>query len=66
MEEGVELKIISSDNSSIQKTKIIGQSKFYDDVTPSVGSPEKQDQMKPDDYGEEGIDYYNFHCECNF
>lgn len=53
MERGGDIKIISSDISNVQNTKTIGQSKFYD-VTPSVVTPEKQDEMKPDDYLDEG------------
>lgn len=54
MDENTDLKIITSNISSIQRTKTIGQSKFYD-VAPSVVTPEKQDQMKPEDYFEAGI-----------
>ncbi|XP_014214371.1 rab GTPase-activating protein 1-like isoform X2 [Copidosoma floridanum] len=49
MDEIGDTKIISSNISSIQKTKTIGQSKFYD-VSSTEVTPEKQDEMKPDDY----------------
>lgn len=44
-----DIKIIGSSHN----TKKVGQSKFYE-VTPCVVATEKQDVMKPDDYGEEG------------
>lgn len=49
MNEGSEIKVISNKNVTIQKTKTVGQSKFYDVTTLT----EKQDEMKPDD-SEEG------------
>lgn len=52
MNEETEIKLNLNKNVNIQKTKTIGQSKFYD-VT-SV-APEKQDEMKPDDAEEEGV-----------
>ncbi|XP_058799127.1 rab GTPase-activating protein 1-like isoform X2 [Phymastichus coffea] len=53
-DENMELKIVTSDISNIQRTKTIGQSKFYD-ITPSIVTPEKQDEMKPEDYFEEEL-----------
>uniref|UniRef100_A0ABD2VXZ4 Rab-GAP TBC domain-containing protein n=1 Tax=Trichogramma kaykai TaxID=54128 RepID=A0ABD2VXZ4_9HYME len=35
--------------TTVQQTKTIGQSKFYD-VAPIATTPEKQDEMKPDNY----------------
>lgn len=45
MENVDNVKIIVAD----QKTKTVGRSKFYD-----VSSSEKQDQMKPEDYEDDG------------
>ena len=44
-----DIKIIGT----TQNPKKVGQSKFYD-LTPCVVSTEKQDVMKPDDYGDDG------------
>ncbi|OXU24097.1 hypothetical protein TSAR_015712 [Trichomalopsis sarcophagae] len=55
MNEDTELKIIPSNVSNIQKTKTIGQSKFYDVTSSCAVTPEKQDEEKPDDYIEEEL-----------
>lgn len=55
MNEDTDLKIIPSNVSNIQKTKTIGQSKFYDVTSSCAVTPEKQDEEKPDDYIEEGL-----------
>lgn len=50
MEEAFNLDI----DTSLLRTKTIGQSKFYDTVT-GLSSPEKEDEMKPEDeYFEDG------------
>lgn len=48
MDDSIDMKI---DTSTLERTKTIGQSKFYD-IEP--GSPEKQDEMKSDEYFEDG------------
>lgn len=48
--EGSEFKVTGA---SEEKTKKVGQSKFYD-VSSCVVASEKQDVMKPEEYLEEG------------
>lgn len=51
MSEGTDIKLMSNKTLTIQKTKTIGQSKFYDVTSVTF---EKQDEMKPEDT-EEGL-----------
>lgn len=54
--ESNEYKIVSSAQTQ-PKSKKVGQSKFYD-VSSCMVASEKQDIMKPEDYIDEGTNYY--------
>lgn len=57
--ESNEYKIVSSAQQTQPKSKKVGQSKFYD-VSSCMVASEKQDIMKPEDYIDEGTNYYFF------
>lgn len=57
--ESNEYKIVSSAQQTQPKSKKVGQSKFYD-VSSCMIASEKQDIMKPEDYIDEGMNYYFF------
>ena len=55
--ESNDYKIVSSAQQNQPKSKKVGQSKFYD-VSSCMVASEKQDIMKPEDYIDEGTNYY--------
>lgn len=58
--ESNDYKIVSSVQQNQPRSKKVGQSQFYD-VSSCMVASEKQDIMKPEDYIDEGINYYCFH-----